>query len=183
MSDEGNPLQPEHVFKKVIWRGTIEIGEALERSTTWTLGGVAAIVGLLISNLDSVAKIVSLEGIKTSIVLFTASLLAGAISKQIGMAVTAGLSTLKQVDSLFASDAGQALLSQMTISPRELVMDLAEPFVWPLSQLVRRQGDRGVVDYVASEKRFVRMLCIQILLNGLHGLLALAAFLTIALSI
>lgn len=75
MSDEDKPIQPEHVFKKVIWQGTLEMGEALERSTTWTIGGIAAIVGLLLSNLDSVAKIVSLEGVKLSILLFTASLL------------------------------------------------------------------------------------------------------------
>jgi hypothetical protein len=56
MSDEGKVLQPEHIFKKFIWRSSIEIGDPLEKFTTWTIGGVAAIVGLLVSNLDSVGR-------------------------------------------------------------------------------------------------------------------------------
>jgi len=176
-------MRPEHVFKKVIWRSSVEVGEALERSTTWTIGGVAAIVGLLVSNLDSVAEIASLEAIKAAIVLFTLSLLSGAISKQIGMAVAAGVNTLKQTENLLYSEAGQKLMNEMTIEPRQLVKEIAEPFLWPLSWFARRGGERGLVDYVSSDKRFVKMLCLQIAFNGLHGLLALAALLVIGLSI
>lgn len=183
MSDEGKTMQPEHVFKKVAWRGTVEIGGALERSTTWTLGGVAAIAGLLVSNLESVAQIVSLTGIRASIILFTASLLVGAISKQIGMAVIAGVHTIKQVESLLNSDAGQHLMGQMTIEPRQLVHELAEPFLWPMSILVRKSGECGITDYLSADKRFVRMFCLQIAFNALHALLALAALLVIGLSI
>lgn len=183
MSDEGKIMGPEHVFKKVIWRSTIEIGDALERSTTWTIGGVAAIVGLLISNLDSVARIASLSGIKASIVLLTLSLLAGALSKQIGMAVMAGVNTLKQTDSLLSSEAGQQLMGQMTTEPLELVREMAKPFLWPLSTFVRKGGERGLTDYVAADKRFVKMFCLQIAFNAVHGLLALAALLAIGLSI
>jgi hypothetical protein len=183
MSDEGSVMRPEHVLKKVIWRSTVEVGVALERSTTWTIGGVAAVVGLLVSNLDSVATIASPDAIKAAIVLFTLSLLAGAISKQIGMAVAAGVNTLKQTENLLYSEAGQKLMNDMTIEPRQLVQELTEPFLWPLSWFARKSGERGLSDYVSADKRFVRMLCLQIAVNGLHGLLALAALLAIGLSI
>ncbi|MEW6764514.1 MAG: hypothetical protein AB1344_01845 [Pseudomonadota bacterium] len=183
MSNEGTVMRPEHVFKKVIWRSTVEVGEALERSTTWTIGGVAAIVAILISNLDSVAKIASLESIKISVVLFTLSLLFGALSKQVGMAVIAGVNTLKQTEALINSEAGQQLMGQMTIEPKQLVQELAEPFFWPLSTFVRKGGESGLVDYVAGDKRFVKMFCFQIIFNALHVLLAVAALLVIGLSI
>lgn len=183
MSDEGTVIRPEHVFKKFIWRSTVEIGESLEKSTTWTIGGVAAIAAALISNLDSVAKIASLNGIKIALVLFALSLLFGALSKQIGMAVVAGLGTLKRTETMLNSAAGQNLMDQMTIEPRQLVKELAEPFLWPISASFRKGGERGIVDYVASDKRFVKMFCIQIAFNALHVLLAVSAFFAIGFSI
>ena len=84
MSDEGKPLQPEHVFKKVIWRGTLALGEGLDQFTTWTITGIAAIVALLVSNLDSISQIVSAGGLRGALILFTVSLLAAVTSKQIG---------------------------------------------------------------------------------------------------
>lgn len=183
MSDEGTVMRPEHVFKRVVWRSTVEVGEALERSTTWTIGGVAAIVAVLVSNLDSVAKIASLEGIKISVVLFTLSLLFGALSKQVGMAVIAGVNTLKQTEALLNSEVGQQLIGQMTIEPKQLVQELAEPFLWPLSTFVRKGGERGLVDYVAGDKRFVKMFCFQIAFNAVHVLLSVAALFVIGLSI
>lgn len=183
MSDEATVMLPEQVFKKVIWRSTLETGGALERSTTWTIGGVAAIVAVLVSNLDSVAKIASLEGIKTSVVLFTLSLLFGALSKQVGMAVIAGVNTLKQTEALLNSEAGKSLMDEMTIEPRQLVQELAEPFLWPFSTFIRKGGERSLRDYVAGDKRFVKMFCFQIIFNGVHVLFAVVALFAIGLSI
>ena len=183
MSDEGKTIQPEHVFKRLIWRSTLASGEALERFTTWTIGGVAAVLGVMVSNVDSVAKIVSLNGIKTSILLFTLSLLAGALSKQLGMAVASGVNTLKQVEVLLGSDAGQELMSHMTSSPIDLVREMSEPFLWPLSVYMRKAGERGLTDYLSGDKRFVKMFCLQLAFNALHNLLAVAALLAIGLSI
>jgi hypothetical protein len=183
MSDEGKTLQPEHVFKKFIWRSTLDSGEALERFTTWTVGGIAAIVGLMISNLDSIARIASVSGIRTSILLFSLSLLAGAASKQFGMAVTSGISRLRRTEDLLESEAGQTLMDQMTTAPRDIVREVAEPFLWPLSSLVLRGGERGLTDYVAADKRFVKMFCLQLGFNLLHTVLAIAALFSIAFSI
>jgi len=183
MSDEGTVIRPEQEFKKFVWRSTLEVGEALERSTTWTIGGVAAIETVLVSNLDSVAKIASLEGIKISVVLFTLSLLFGALSKQVGMAVVAVVNTVKQTEALLDSEVGQQLMGQMKIEPKQLVQELAEPFLWPLSTFVRKGGERGLVDYLAGYKRLVKMFCFQIVFNGLHVLLTVAALFVIGLSI
>jgi len=147
MSDEDYSIQPEHIFKKVIWRSTLAVGETLEQFTTWTITGIAAILALLVSNLDSVSKIVSAAGLRSAVILFTLSLLAGVISKQLGMAVTNGLKTLNNVENLLNSEQGKRLMSEMKIEPRQLVLEMAEPFLWPLSTLSRRSGRRGLSDY------------------------------------
>jgi hypothetical protein len=55
MSDEGKPVQADHLIKKSAWRGIVAIGESMERSTTWSVAGTAAIAGLIISQLASVS--------------------------------------------------------------------------------------------------------------------------------
>lgn len=176
-------MRPEHEFKKFMWRSTIEVGQALEKSTTWTLGGVAAIVAVVISNLDSVSKIASLEGIKVAVVFLTLSLLAGSMSKILGMAVAAGVNTLKQTEFLLNSESGQSLMAAMTIEPEQLGVELADPFFWPLSSLIRKSAEQGLTDYLAADKRFVKMFCLQIAFNAMHVLLAVVALLSIGFSI
>jgi hypothetical protein len=183
MSDFGNPLEPEHIFKRVLWRSTHGVGSALEQSTTWTITGVAAIVGLFVANLNSVSDIVSLGGIRWSLILFAFSILAGAVSKQLGMAVQSGISTMTQVESLLASEAGQQLMNDMQIEPQQLMSEIGEPFVWPLNELMRRAGVRGLHDYLSSDKRMVRMFCFQLYLNAIHALAAIAAIFVLACSI
>jgi len=183
MTDEGQPLKPEHVFKKVIWRGTLEISETMEQATTWSITGIAAIVALFVGNLDSVAQLVAREGLRWSLILFTGSLVAGAISKQIGMAVTKGVQMIQKVEGLLGSEEGQRLMSQMTDPPKKLIDDLAAPFFWPLSVLMRRSGAEGLRDYLSSDKRFVRLFCTQLIFVYVHGLLAAAGLTVIATSI
>ena len=62
MTDEGQPIKPEHVFLKIIWRSTLGLSVSMEQATTWSITGLAAIIGLFISNLDSVGQLVGRMG-------------------------------------------------------------------------------------------------------------------------
>jgi hypothetical protein len=181
MGDEGKELAPEQILKRAIWRATMSVGSALEQSTTWTLTGVAAIVALFISNLDAVSKIVTAGGVRISMILFAASILTGAISKITGMALQSGLGTITEMEKLLSSAAGTELMDAMTLEPRQLARELGEPFVWPLSRLMKRAGARGVTDYLSSDKRFVKLFCWQIYFNVFHALLAVAAIATLCM--
>lgn len=183
MNDEGQPLTAEHVFKQTIWRSTLATGAAMEQFTTWTVTGIAAIVVLLVSNIESVSKIISHCGLKAGIVLLTVSLLAGVISKQIGMAVANGLETVNRLEALLHSQGGKRLMAGMSSEPRQLMRELSEPFLWPISILVRQGGELGVTDYTATEKRLIRQFCVQLYFYVIHALLAVAALMTLALSI
>ena len=183
MSDFAKPIQPEHLFKRVVWRSTLAVGVTMEQFTTWTITGVAAIVGLFIANLDAVSQIVTLDGIRWSLILFAISILAGALSKQFGMGVQSGINTMAQIEALLTSEAGQGLMDEMQIEPKQLIREIAAPFVWPLNRLFRRAGERGLHDYLAGDKRMVRFFCFQLYLNALHGLTALSALVVLACSI
>lgn len=183
MSDEGQPIKPEHNFKKIVWRSTLGLSESMEQSMTWSITGLAAIVGLFISNLDSVGQLVSRQGLRWSLILFTLSLISGALSKHIGMAIAKGLATLEKMEDILLSDQGQTLIGQMSTPTQQLIEELAAPFFWPLSTLMRRAGMRGLTDYLSADKRFIALFCIQLLLVYMHSLFAAAGLVVVAASI
>jgi hypothetical protein len=182
MSDEGKATHPEHLIKKVVWRGVVSIGGTMEKATTWSITGVAAITALLVSNLHSLSIIVAIGRIRTVIILFTISLVTGAASKVVGMATTAGLKSVRELEETFSAEQHQNLMRQMSTAPQQFVREVAEPFLWPLSVLMRRSGERGSSDYLSADKKFVRLFCIQLYLNALHGLTAAVALLLLAFS-
>ncbi len=180
MSDEGKPLGPEHIFKKFTWRHIISIGEGMEKFTTWTITGIAAIVALMVGNLDSVSKIVSPTGLQVALTLFVLSLIAGVVSKQCGMALSYGLKMINDLESLLNSESGQNLMDQMKVEPKQLTEELAEPFWWPLSTLMRKAGIKGTVDYLSSDKRLIKLFSIQLYTNFTHIFLGAFALLSLA---
>jgi hypothetical protein len=183
MSDEGKPISADQIFKKMVWRHTVSISHAMEQATTWSVTGVAAIVGLFISNLDSIGTIVSSVGLRWFLISFTTSIIFGAISKQIGMALGKGLEMAEKIEGELYSDQGIRLINQLSTPLRELIKEIAEPFFWPLSSYMRRCGTKGIEDYLSSDKRFVKLFCIQLVFVYLHGIAAAAGLIIVAYSI
>lgn len=183
MSDEGKPIQPEHIFKKLTWRSIISMSAGMDHATTWSITGLAAVIGLFISKLDSIGQLVTRSGLRWALLFFTASLVVGAISKQFGAAITNGLATIEKMEALLSSKEGQSLMGQMTIEPRQLIEEIAAPFWWPLSKLMLRGGLKGLTDYLSADKRFIRLFQIHMVLVYLHGIFAITGFMIIAFSI
>lgn len=183
MSDEGKPLQPEHVFKRLVWRSTLSMGPMLEQSTMWTTTGVAALAGLFITNLEATSRVVSASGIRWSLFCFALSLLAGAASRQTSMAVQGALRTTVEVEHLLESEAGVALVHGLNRDLREIMREIADAFVWPLSRIISRSGEGGIRDYLHGDKRMVRLFCWQVYLNTIHSVLAAGGLVILALSI
>ena len=183
MSNEDQSLKPEHMFKKVIWRSTLSLCETMEQGTTWSITGIAAIIGLYLSHLDSVGQLVTRQGVRWSILCFATSLLAGAVSKHIGMAITKGLTMLKEVEATLYSIQGQALINKMTSPSPQLGEEIAEPFLWPLSRMMRDGWLRGMNDHLAADKRFLVLFCTQLYLAWLHWFCAIAGLVVVACSI
>ncbi|GAB1265686.1 hypothetical protein [Aurantivibrio infirmus] len=179
MSDEGKPITSEHIFKKFVWRQSISVGESMERFTTWTITGCAALVALTISNLESINNIVSLSSLKLSVILFVISLLFGVVSKMLGMALQSGIRLLNDMESQLHSEAGKSIMDSMNIESKQLINDLASPYWWPLSTLMRKSGEAGIKGYLSSDKRFVKMFCLQLYTNLFHIVFAALAIIAV----
>jgi hypothetical protein len=149
----------------------------------WCITGVAAILALIISQLESISKIVSEGGLRWGLVFLTSSMLLGAIVKQFGIALEKGLET---IDSLYAellTPEGKAMIEAIEMPPEELHNKIAEPFLWPLKGMMSRSAKQGAVDHIAGEKRYIRLLSLQIILSFLQSVTAVVGLLCMALSI
>jgi len=183
MTENDRPISPEEIFKKVSWRSVISSSNAMEKWVTWTLTGTAAIIALFVANLSSVSEIVSQSGIQWSLFLLALSLISGGVAKQVGMAVQSGLHTMREIEALLGSEEGQDLMDGMEIEPEKLIDDLAEPFWWPLSVSIKNAGKRGLKDYLAGDKRIVKLFCIQLYATNTHAILIAAAIIVVAFSL
>jgi len=183
MSDEGNVLTPEHVFKRLIWRSVADSSVALEQLATWFVTGIAAILALLLTHIDSVQKVVSSSGLRWGLGLLSVALLFAVVSRQLGIALSTGLAITRQLEATLQSEQGQKLMSAMQISPRDLVAQMQEPFLWPLSAMMRKAAENGLVDYLSADKRFVKLFCLQAYSFWLQSILAASGMIAMAFSI
>src|SRR5687767_6521986 len=92
-------LSPEQRYLRTIYLGYLSSSKPLETFVTWVLTGVAAMIALLVSNADSISKIVSHECFRSGMILLTLSLLPGVLSKNFGMGIQQGLVV---VDAMYA---------------------------------------------------------------------------------
>ncbi len=183
MSDFGKPVQPEHLFLKIVWRRIISISKGMEPTTTWTVAGIAAILGFCLGNLESIGEIVSRGGLRWFVILLTVSMLLGVFSKLVGMALSYGLDLLPAVERDLSSPEAIAAMSRMKIPPEEFGQRVAEPFLWPLNRVFKKAARQGMHDYLHGERKFVWMFCIQLYSNLFHLGFAATAFVVLACNI
>lgn len=170
---------PDQIFKQILWRGVVSVGPAMERFTTWAVTGVAAIIALAIGNLDSVGTMVEPEGIRYAISLMVAPLLIGVFSEQLGMPQTTAMELVGNLEKALNSDQGQDLINAMKSDPEKLKREIAEPFWWPISWMMRRLFQAGFDDPLITDKRLVRRFCLQLTTNSAHVFLAAAGVITL----
>jgi len=110
-------------------------------------------------------------------------MLIGAAVKQIGIALQKGLEMMDTLYTEMMTPEGKATLSAIDISPEELYKKMTEPFLWPLRGMMWRSAKKGAVDCIAGEKRYIRLLSLQIILSILQSVMVVVGLLCMAFSI
>ncbi len=176
-------LKPEENLLRLVYAGTLSIAQPVEEFAAWCVTGVAAILGLLVANLNSVSKIVSVTGLRWGIIFLVISMLAGATAKQLGIAIRKGLTLLDELYVEFDKPEGKAMLQGASISPEEFQSRMAAPFLQPLRKLMLQAARNDAVDLLAAEKRLIKLFCIQIYASWVQSISAVVGILTLALGI
>lgn len=171
-------MNDDDQLQQLTWRTTVSISGTLEKASTWSIGGVAAISGLIISNLESVGKIVGPTSLKVALLLFTFSILFGAVSKFVGMGLAVGQKAVSRMEEFVLELQGKGLVLSLTLE--QFGEAISAPFLWPIRNYIKWNVARSAKDPLASDKLFVRLFCIQVYANLLHVLLVIAGFLVVA---
>lgn len=176
-------LKPEHQLLRVIYAGVLTVAEPIEAFSVWCITGAAAILALLVVNIDSVSKIISTSGLRWGIVLLTVSMLAGAVAKQLGIVLKRGIALTDAMYAEIATPGGAAAMDNMTLSTEDFQDQMVAPFLWPFKKIMLHAARRGAADPIAGEKRFVRMLCVQMYASYIQMACAAAGLLFLAIGI
>jgi hypothetical protein len=153
------------------------------QQTLWIVTGEAAFLGLIISHIESVSKIVSSCSLKWGIILLVFSILCGVIAKHIAMAVVMMISLIEQMYKEFNSEQGQLMFTEIKTPINEIAEKISEPFLWPLRGYMRRRFHAGTTDFLAGEKKAVKWFCFYFYFSVAQWFLGLAGIFCFALGI
>jgi hypothetical protein len=158
-------FSPEQKFLRMTFVHATSGANLGMHQTLWVVTGEAAFLGLIISHIESISKIVSQFSLKWGIVLLVFSILCGVIAKE------------------FNSEEGQLIFSSLKTPINDLGEKLSEPFLWPLRGYMKRRFEAGTKDFLTAEKKAVRWLCFYIYFSAAQWILGLAGILCFAFGI
>jgi len=183
MSDEAQQLEAEKKYKQWVWRNMVAGSAAALQAIGWSITAVAAIAALLIDKLDTIGNAVSLTGLKWGLVFFAFSLLFGALCKFLGWAVINSLEAMAKAEAFSKSADGQEIWKDLPRDRNRLMIEVAEPFWWPLSSYYRAAVVKAMADPLSNEKRLIKMNCLQVFSSAFHILFATLAIIIVGFSI
>jgi hypothetical protein len=176
---------PKHLSAKqnllrLMYMNVLLITKPMAEFSNWLLVGVGAIIGAVLVNVEAVSSVVSATSLRWGISFLVISLLTGVVVKQIGASLSASRDSMEELYNELETPEGSAALDGAFESPEEFKEEFSAAFLPLLRGMIRRGFERGGKDPLSGEKRFVKLLCVQIYalwvqnISGAIGLLILA---------
>lgn len=154
-------LSSEQKFQRLIYVGVLSISVPAAEFATWMLTGTAAVLSLFIVNIDSLSKVVSSGNIRWGLVMMTLSILCGGLAKLFGMAIQYGVRLMEEMSAELKSLTSQNSQQQQNLSIDAFINEVASPFLPPYRHIMRNAMMRGKSDFLAGEKRLIKLWCTQ----------------------
>ena len=131
----------------------------------------------------TLTKILSISALHWGLTFLVISILAGVLVKQFGFLIASGVSTMDTMYSEFETPAGQEMLQNLKLKPEEINEGMISAFLWPISFFVKRACTKGAIDFLASDKKLIKLLCVQMYLMWAQGLFGTFGLIFLALGI
>ncbi len=152
---------PEGQILTVIWRTMLNMAGPVSEQYQWMLTGLAAILGLMVANLDSIQKVVYHGHLKWSLSLLVISVVLASIAYLMSTALKARNDIMYQLEHVLLSPEVQAVWSQVTTEHSEIRRQLCKPFFGPMKWIMVRSGEKGAKDPFATEKGGITLIVCQ----------------------
>ncbi len=169
-------LTPEQNILRLVYVRTLSVSAPMGEFATWLLTGVAAILGAVVVEVETISKVLSAPSLRWGLALLVISLLAGIITRHLSMALSVGLSLSEELFEEYMSPEGMGIMQSMTTSLEELKLEMLSAFPPPLRWIMKSSFEQGCEDQLAGEKRLVSVFSIQVFafwFQGISGALGL----------
>jgi hypothetical protein len=166
---------PEGQFLTVCWRVTLGMAGAVSEQYRWLLTGIAAILGVIVANLDSIQKVIHDAFLASSVCLLVASVFLASIAYMLSTALMLRNEVSAQLEQILGTEKAQEVMAQMTIDQSELRREMCSPYFGPMKWLMASSAKKGAADPYAIEKSGIRLLVWQAYSMWLSMILASAA--------
>jgi hypothetical protein len=166
---------PEGQFLTVCWRVTLGMAAAVSEQYRWMLTGIAAILGVIVANLDSIQKVVHDAYLATSVCLLVASVFLASIAYMLSTALKLRNEVSGQLEQILGSEKAQQVMAQMTMEQSQLRREMCSPYFGPMKWLMTSAAKKGAADPYAIEKSGIRLIVWQAYAMWLGMILASAA--------
>lgn len=166
---------PEGQFLLVVWRTMIGLAGPISEQYRWMLTGIAAMLAVIIGNLNSIQDVVNTSMLKVSISLLVASLLLASVAYLLSMALRVRSETISRLETILGTEGAKNVLSQIKMEPKTLQMEMSKPFFGPLGWLMRSAARKSGNDPFFTEKGSIRMIVWQAYAMWLGMILAAVA--------
>ena len=174
---------PEGVFLTVCWRTIIGMVGAVSEQYRAMLTGIAAILGVIVANLDSIQAVVHDTYLKNSLCMLVGSVFLAAVAYLLSTALKARNDVSSQLEQILGSAEAQSVMQRMTTEASELRRELCEPFFGPMKWFMAKSAERGASDPFALEKGAIKLIVWQAYAMWVAMFLAALALTILALGL
>jgi hypothetical protein len=174
---------PEGQLLTVCWRAILSMAGPVSEQYKWLLTGIAAILGLVVANLESIQKVVHDAHLKSALCLLIASVLLASIAYLLSTMLKARNEVMSTLEQTLGTAQAQAVLSQMKTDQSLLHEELCRPFFGPLKFLMKKAAEKGANDPFAAEKGGIALVVWQAYAMWLSIPLAAVALVVLVLGL
>jgi hypothetical protein len=176
-------LSADQNLQRLAFTNTLTMANPMGEYATWLLTGTATIIGAILVNIENVSKILSISALHWGLTFLVSSMLIGVFVKQCGIGIASGVSTMDTMYSEMEKPAGQEMLQKLTLNTEDFKEAMSSAFLWPISIIVKKACEKSATDFLASEKRLIKLLCVQIYLIWAQGIFGMIGLLILAFGI
>ena len=171
---------PEGQLLSAIWRTLLSMAGRVSDQYRWMLTGLAAMLALLVTNLDSIQKVVSVGHLKLALVMLILSVALASVAYMLSTALIARNEVMLKLESVLGAMQGQA---QVAMANPELRQEFCQSFVGPMRWILVRSMNKGANDPFASERGSIKLVVCQAYAMWLSVVLAVAGLIALVLGL
>jgi hypothetical protein len=181
--DHPEYLSPLQKFLRYLYLPVISTAGVSAEQAKWVVTGTAAILGVIVANLGSVREVVSSGALKCGICFLTISMLIGIVVVVMANSIKHAVLVVEALYKKLSQPEGKASIEGITADPEEVIDAMVEPFYGPLKIYMKSSAYRGSMDFLATEKRSISMVCTVVYLSIVQGVLGAIGLIAIAMGI